>query len=241
MTAADIPAPFASVDEAVGALLDDELADAAAEVGVPVDQLEADVRALPDFATIVAALAGARQALSTPEPLTQIARFRLMTRATSAVTPARGEHKGRKAGLIAAAAAAVVVVLLGSAALVSSLGGGGSDSGSSASNDSSAAGGRDFGDLSNAQSLRNKVEDGRPSTASGVPESAPASGADPAGPEFDRCRTALSGEGFRSPVALGTGTFDGRAALVYQTTADNRRVVLVVDAGTCTLLSAQSF
>jgi hypothetical protein len=231
----DPSAPDPALDDAVSAFLD----------GEPVDDA---TRARPEFAGRLAELALARDALGAAEPvpaLDDVTRRRLVRTAVDAAADDRDARTStwmRRLGPLGAAAA-VLAVVVGLGALVVS-GGDDSDSTAVSSEDSSsddsgggagaesatpdAVGGApsdlgDLGDVSDLDALAAEVRDA--SRGAGDLDATQAT---------LPCTEEITALEPGPIVATGTGTFEGRPAVVVVTTdAAGEQVVLVATTDDC--------
>ena len=111
--------PDFNLDDATSADLDGELAPYAAELGIDLPTLRAQMTERPDYADRLAALEPARQALRAPvEPLDDVTRARLLRGVSTQANQPGGRAtsarpSGRDRALRILAAAAVVVLVVG--------------------------------------------------------------------------------------------------------------------------------
>jgi hypothetical protein len=259
------PPPFGdATDEAVSALLDDELDDFAAAHGTTVDAARRELTAWPGFDARQRELQRARRAFaSEPVELDPLARRRLVSTAVDAV-PAPPHARRRSPWRLVAVAAAVVVVLGAAGFGLSRLGGGGS-----ASSNASKAATRNgatasaayvgaVGEVANTDVLRaviSQQQAGLPvhapgefsTPAAGTPDarrSPAASGtttaaeAQAARGDASRCAKAVAG---RDPVTfLATATYQGRPAVVVGVHRGTRTVAFVLERTSCAVITAES-
>ena len=174
--------PDFSLDDAISAELDGELAPFAAELGIDVPTLRAQMTDQPGYADRLAALDAARQALRAPvPPLDDVTRARLLRAIPDEADQPRARANsavplGRDRVLRILAAAAAVVVLVGGGVALVGRGGSSSDQQSKAA---TGAGARvrsgQLGDLGSLDS--NKLD----ALIGGGTDETARSGGDPSG------------------------------------------------------------
>jgi hypothetical protein len=252
--------PFGdATDEAVSALLDDELEDFATAHGTTPDDAQRELVAWSGFEARRAELQRAREALrATTEPPDALDHRRLVRNAVSAGPAARRPHRTWRAIAIAAA----VVVVVGAAGFgISQLGGGGSSSSKASSRAGSIAAASyvgDVGEVANPGVLRGLVSQqqaGLPTHAPGdfsaraterVPAPTPASttaattSADAAAARAAATRCAHAVAGHDPVTFLAVGTYRGRAATIVGVHRGARTVAFVLERTSCAVITAAS-
>jgi len=252
--------PFGdATDEAVSALLDDELDDFATAHGTTPEDAQRELVAWSGFESRRAEMQRARDALrATTAPPDALERRRLVRDAVAAGPGARTPRRTWRAIAIAAA----VVVVVGAAGFgISQLGGGSSSSSKASATARSIASASyvgDVGEIANPDVLRELVSQQQaglpthaqgeftPRAADGVPAPTPASTTAPttaadaaaARAAATRCAQAVAGH---DPVTfLAVGTYRGRAATIVGVHRGARTVAFVLDRGSCAVLTAAS-
>ena len=236
--------PDFDLDTALSAELDGELDAYAAELGLPADDVRAAL-ATPPAVARRAQLAAAQDALRTepvPDALDDVTRRRLLAGAGVGTSRAPA-HRDRGWLLRPAAAAAITLVVLGGlyAIFHDSGGSGGSADKSGAGSAAAVAVTGDLGDVGTIDAaqveglLQGTVTPGtgKPApTANDAAKGADAGAASEFAPgAVDDCATAYGDEGairFR-----GSGTYQGRPAVVLGIDTDQRTIVFVVAAADC--------
>jgi hypothetical protein len=253
--------PFGdATDEAVSALLDDELDDFATAHGTTPEDARRELVSWSGFETRRAELQRARDTLQTTSaPLDTLDRHRLVRNAAAAGPAA---HRPRRTWRAIAIAAAVVVVVGAAGFGLSQLGGSSSSSSSKASKAAgsiaSASYVGDVGEIANPEVLRQLVSQqqaGLPTHAQGefapratdgartpapTPSTTTTDAADAAAARdtATRCAKAIAG---RDPVTfLAVGTYQGRAAAVVGVHRGTRTVAFVLDRSSCAVITAAS-
>jgi hypothetical protein len=246
--------PDFDLDVALSAALDGELDAYAAELGLPVADLQAAIRT-PAARARGAELASARAAVAEPARLDDVTRRRLLAGAgVGEGRPAAAPRPGRDRGWIlraGAAAAVTLVVLAGLFALTRPGDDGAKSSGSGAGSSarSAAAPTGDLGDIgtldpaqigrllrggaptSNSTSLQEKARSSSAAGADAVP------GFDANAPTADAgtasaCAAQYAAQGtvrFRA-----SGSYQGQPAVVLGIDTSGRTIVFVVAADDCT-------
>lgn len=261
--------PFGdATDEAVSALLDDELDDFASAHGTTADDARRALDAWPGFESRRRELEHARAALAGDDVVLDAHARRRLVRTAIDAAPAGGarvsaSHRRRAWRPIAIAAA--VLVVLGAAGFgLSQLGGGSSTSSKASKATDGVASSATYvgavGEIANTETLRALVaqqqaglpvhaqgEFSNPSPAPGTRSRQPASSApttttpaqaSAARADATRCARAVAG---RDPVTfLATATYQGRPVVVAGVHRGARTVAFVLDRGTCAVVTAAS-
>jgi hypothetical protein len=242
------------LDEALSALVDDELDAFAHDHGLTEEAVRARLVALPDFAARRAALQRTRASIREPVAfLDDVTRHRLVRNATDAASDVIApEPRSRRWIAITAIAAAGLLLVAGVGVAVSSMGG--SSSSSSSSSDSGASSPAplrgDVGDLGDVTSpvalkelLDRRAAKSDTSSTALSPEQSQLSGggasadatkraAPPSPASTEKCARELAGT--RAVVFTGTGTYQGAPVTIVGITSGDRTVVFVVSDTDCT-------
>jgi hypothetical protein len=237
------------LDQALNALVDDELAGFAADHGLTEAAVRERLEATPNLAARRASLERTRAAVGAPiAPLDDVTRHRLVRDATRAgpdgIAPA---PRLRRWIAVTAIAAAVLLAVAGIGVAVSSISGDSSTSSSSSdSGASSTAPLRgdvgDLGDVTSPAALKTLLDrrpvDAARSSTTLSPQSEFATGGDvkqaptPSPASTARCARELAGR--RPVVFTGTGTYQGAPVTIVGIRTGGRTIVFVVSDADCT-------
>jgi hypothetical protein len=231
------------LDAAISADLDGELAAMCTEAGLEPDAVRARLTT-PEATARRAELVAARTALATPvEPLDDLARHRLVTRAldgagpettvpTGSVRHPPSGHSGRRWGIFAGVAAAVLVIV----AIVAIVATGEDSANSGGSSTASAP----TGNLGNVGTLNQRGVD---ALVNGSGTSTKSNAAAPSADGFTEQsgavptdRVAACADRYRADGTVrfqASGLFEGQPAVILGIDTDTRTIVFVVAADDC--------